>query len=214
MIKAIIWDFDGTLVDTAPLILILLKKTLKEFNKEIPSDKVLRSTIGLLLKDAFIFLGLSEEEAVAASARYRELYFLEDLSIMKEFPEVTPTLEYFTQNGIVMSMATSRGEKSLTPILEINNLKRFFDPIITASNNLPPKPAPDQVLAVLDKIGIAPENVLVVGDTTFDINMGKSAGCHTCAVTYGNHPRKLLEEAKPDFIVDNFKDIKFVIDSL
>lgn len=206
--NAIIFDFDGTIADTAPGIVHTMKATFLRMGKPVPTEEAMRQTIGIPLGKALQMLNnLTEEETKTAVETYSELFMTHEVGRTTIFPNVFETLSYFKNKGIKMAIATSRNVESLEIILEKNNLSGFFEQMVTNNDHLTPKPAPDMVLTLLDRMGISEKETLVVGDTTFDIMMGNRANCHTCAVTYGNHTRKQLATAKPDYIINSFDEL-------
>lgn len=114
-------------------------------------------------------------------------------------------------SGIRLAIATSRGANSLGVILRNYGIYDIFDEMATSSDNYEPKPSPEMVLKLIERLGATAAGTLVVGDTTFDLLMGKRAGCRTCGVSYGNHDRTILASASPDFIVDSFPEIKMAL---
>ena len=126
---------------------------------------------------------------------------------IRMFPGVLEMLEHLSQCGIRMAIVTSRDRLSLDLILQNNGIDKYFETEVTVDDHLTPKPAPDMVLALLERMEIRADETLVVGDTTFDIEMGNRAGCRTCAVTWGNHSRELLQSARPDMIIDDLDSI-------
>lgn len=208
MIKAILFDFDGTLADTAPGILLTMKETFRELGLDIPSDDTIRRTIGLpLVKSVKILGGLSDEEAAAGAEVYRKFFPTFEITHISMFPGVEATLKELSERGIRMAICTSRGHDSLFRILNRHNLADCFEEVVTASDNLPSKPAPDMVLTLLERMGLDADEAIVVGDTTFDIGMGSGAGCRTVAVTYGNHTPEQLESASPTWMIDDFPSL-------
>lgn len=127
---------------------------------------------------------------------------------IKLFPGVKETLLELHDAGLKLAIATSRGSNSLHTILQNYGIDGIFDEVATSSDHYEPKPSPDMVLKLLQRMGANAAEALVVGDTTFDILMGSGAGCRTCGVTYGNHGRTTLATASPDFIVDSFPEIR------
>ena len=111
-----------------------------------------------------------------------------------------------------MSFATSRNAESLETILANNDITHCFEKIVSNSDNLAPKPEPEMVLTLLRRMGVGAGETLVVGDTTFDIEMGKRAGCRCCAVTWGNHDIETLATAGPDFYIDKFSELLTILD--
>lgn len=208
MTKAVFFDFDGTLADTAPGILKTMEQTFKDMGVAIPKEEDMLSTIGLRLDLALQKLGnFSDEKAQEAAAIYRKNFVTFELGYITIFPKVKETLQVLKSRNIRMAVATSRGINSLGSICERHGIKEYFETCVTYNDNLPPKPAPDMVLALLERMNLQKDEALVVGDTTFDIEMGNRAGCKTIAVTYGNHPLPRLLEANPTYVIDTFDEI-------
>ena len=206
--KAIFFDFDGTIADTVNGILATMTATFKELNLPVPPQDAMKSTIGMLLGDALQQLGnLDDSQRVLAVKTYQRLFREVELPNTRIFPGVSQTLQTLKSRGVKMAIVTSRGIESLRLILTQNNILEYFDELVTRDNGFKPKPAPDMVNYLLQKMSLAPSDVLVVGDTTFDIDMGTAAGCKTCAVTYGNHSADRLATSKCDWMVGRFEEI-------
>ena len=206
--KAIFFDFDGTIADTVNGILATMTATFKELNLPVPPQDAMKSTIGMLLGDALQQLGnLDDTQRVLAVKTYQRLFREVELPNTRIFPGVSQTLQQLRSQGIKMAIVTSRGVESLRLILTRNNILEYFDELVTRDNGFKPKPAPDMVNYLLQKMSLTPSDVLVVGDTTFDIDMGTAAGCKTCAVTYGNHSAERLATSKCDWMVGRFEEI-------
>ena len=206
--KAIFFDFDGTIADTVNGILATMTATFKELNLPVPPQDAMKSTIGMLLGDALQQLGnLDDTQRVLAVKTYQRLFREVELPNTRIFPGVSQTLQTLKSRGVKMAIVTSRGIESLRLILTQNNILEYFDELVTRDNGFKPKPAPDMVNYLLQKMNLAPSDVLVVGDTTFDIDMGTAAGCKTCAVTYGNHSAERLKASKCDWMVGRFEEI-------
>jgi phosphoglycolate phosphatase len=206
--KAIFFDFDGTIADTVNGILATMTATFKELNLPVPPQDAMKSTIGMLLGDALQQLGnLDDSQRVLAVKTYQRLFREVELPNTRIFPGVSQTLQTLKSRGVKMAIVTSRGIESLRLILTQNNILEYFDELVTRDNGFKPKPAPDMVNYLLQKMSLAPSDVLVVGDTTFDIDMGTAAGCKTCAVTYGNHSAERLATSKCDWMVGRFEEI-------
>ncbi len=206
MPKAILFDFDGTLANTAPGIVLTMQKTFEEMKQSIPSEEAIRKTIGLPLQECVRILGdFDDRVAAAGAAVYRCLFPIYEIDHISIFPEVPETLAALAERGIRMAICTSRNKFSLDSILQRHHLEQYFETIITAdTHQLRPKPAPDMVLVLLERMGLQAAETMVVGDTTFDIEMGNSALCPTVAVTYGNHTRQQLLTAHPTHLIDHF----------
>lgn len=206
--KNIVFDFDGTLADTEKGIIAAEKMMLEEFGLPVTSEAQMRSAIGLPLGKALQVGGNVPEELLdRACERYHELFFICAPKHIRLFDGVRETLDELRARGVRMAIATSRGTDSLNWILDILDLGKYFDTRVTASDVTGHKPLPDSVLLILERMGWDAADTLVVGDTTYDILMGKSAGCSTLGVTYGNHSREKLIAANPTFLSDRFDEI-------
>ena len=208
MTKAFLFDFDGTLADTAPGIVLTMKGTFRQLGLKVPEDESIRQTIGLPLADSIRLLGnLPDEEVEVGVQTYRRLFPTFELTHIKMFPSVAETILELRRRGIRLAICTSRGRNSLESILSRYGLWDCFEAVVTASDKFPSKPAPDMVLSLLERMGLEPDDVFVVGDTTFDVMMGSSARCRTIAVTYGNHSLEQLSSAHPTHMIDCFPEI-------
>lgn len=208
MIKAILFDFDGTLVNSAPGIVKTMEQVFTEMNVEVPTEEAMRATIGLPLRLALKELGhLDDKRADDATELYRALFPVYEVGYVTVFPDVTETLMSLKEKGIRMAVVTSRDTVSLKLIADRRELTPFFETYVTGADGFLPKPAPDMVLELLKRMKLKEDEVLVVGDTTFDIDMGNSAGCKTVAVTYGNHSRERLMDSNHTFVIDRFSKL-------
>ncbi len=210
--KAILFDFDGTIADTAAGIVATMKETFKEMSLPIPADEEMLATIGIPLYDALKMLNhLDDDGAQLATKTYERLFPKFEATVVKIFPGVKDTLEWLASQGYRMAIVTSRNLASLDMIMDRHGINKYFETKITATDKLTPKPAPDMVNALLQRMHLSKEEAIVVGDTSFDIDMGNNAGCRTVAVTYGNHPKERLMASKPTYMIDSFIELKDVL---
>ena len=220
--KYIIFDFDGTIGDSQSLIVKTLQDTMRARKLEVKSDEACAKTIGLRLDEAFVALfGMSAEEGMECAATYREI-FLDNKKtmIVQPFPHVIETLRELHRRGYILGMASSRNHCSLDGYVKQMQLEDIFSSIVAGDDVEHVKPAPDMVFMALGEMkGMKNpvtsaeagdvedmlDEVLVVGDMTFDVDMAHNAGCKACAVTYGNGTREQLASA--EFIIDDFAEL-------
>ena len=220
--KYIIFDFDGTIGDSQSLIVKTLQDTMRARKLEVKSEEACAKTIGLRLDEAFVSLfGMSDEEGMECAATYREI-FLDNKKTMsvQPFPHVIETLRALHRQGYVLGMASSRNHCSLDGYVKQMQLENIFSSIVAGDDVEHVKPAPDMVFMALGEmkgmknpVTLAEsgdvedllDEVLVVGDMTFDVDMAHNAGCKACAVTYGNGTREQLASA--EFIIDDFAEL-------
>lgn len=209
MKKLIILDFDGTIADTRPVILNTFHRTLDAMDMPQHSDEEIAATIGLPLLKAFPVLEpMDEEKAALCTETYRRIF--EDVNAeigVPMFQHVADTLRLLHSKGCTLTIATSRGYKSVVDFIKGFNLDDIINFIIAAEDVKHAKPDAEPVTKTLKHYGLKANEAVVIGDTHFDILMGRNAGCMTIGVTYGNGTRESLIEAGADAVVDDFAAI-------
>lgn len=206
-IRIMILDFDGTLGDTAGVIVKTMQATIKELGLPSRSDEQCAAMIGLrLIEIPPILFPECELDGEYYASTYRRLFhdFNTDGAV-ELYPNVLETLVELKKRGIILTIASSRSKASLTEYVSALGLESVISFVLGADDVKDGKPAPEAVNRTLEKFGFLPEEALVVGDTTFDIQMGKAAGTRTCGVTYGNGSIESLADA--DRIIDDFGEL-------
>ena len=211
MIKYLVFDFDGTLADTTEGILQTTRATFARMGLPIPSDADIRLGIGLPLKGSLHTAGVPDDRLDEGSDIYHEIFYEIAPKHINIYPGVRESLEMLAAKGLRMGIATSRTEHSLVMLLEEHGIRQYFEILGSVGCVERPKPAPDLVRWVLERFGADPSEAMVIGDTTYDIQMGTAAGCRTCAVSYGNHSVERLLTASPDHIVADLWDLVALI---
>ena len=214
MIRNVIFDFDGTLADTTQGIIRCTQATLEEMDLPVASAERIQATIGLPLRECFERgTDTPAERLDEAVATYRRLFNGIAVPVTVLYDGVAPTLRLLQERGLRLSIATSRGHASLVMLLEKLGIREHFCELAATDAVAHPTPAPDLALLLMERTGARPGETLVVGDTVFDIRMGRSAGCRTCGVTFGNQTRAQLATAQPDWIIDRFPALTEVLDA-
>jgi len=211
MARIAIFDFDGTLGDTKSMIVGIFHKTVAQLGLEPRSDEEYAATIGLPLKEAFLRLyDIGEDAAAAYTDAFRNIEISRPL-VVPSFPHVKETLDRLRDRGVVLTIATSRRRQSLIEFLENMGLSDYFSYLVSSIDVERSKPAPDMVLKTLGALNADADDAIVIGDTSYDIEMGRSAGATTVGVTYGIGSRAELIEARADFLVDDFELLEYII---
>lgn len=208
-VKLLILDFDGTVGDSRSLIIKTMMATVKEMQLAPHTEDECAATIGLPLAECFRHLEpMSEEKAEKCCEVYRRIFDENNVpGAVTLFPEVMETLTAFHAQGGIITFASSRHSNTLSAYVRDLGLESMTSMVLGADSVSKAKPDPEPVLMTLRQFGVAPEEALVVGDSRFDILMGKRAGVRSVGVTYGNGTREELQEAGADLLVDNFSDI-------
>ena len=210
MIRLIIFDFDGTLGDTRRNIVTTMQMTIRETGLSARTDHECASTIGLPLDGCFeaLYPDESKETILLCTDTYRRI-FQENLQTMKPqvFPKVRETLLALKEQGLTLTIASSRWHKSLSELTHDLQIAEYISYLVGADDVVKAKPDPEPVLKTLSAMGFKASEALVVGDMNVDILMGRNAGAKTCGVTYGNGTKQELEEAGADYLIDSIDEL-------
>jgi phosphoglycolate phosphatase len=204
-LKLIIFDLDGTLVDTVQDITDALNYAMKPYDIK---NLTVRDTM------AMVGEGISRliEKALPAEKRHLKddviKRFLEYYSghladKSRGYPHVKETLENLT--NFKKAVISNKREDLSKRLLEELGLSEYFYLIIGSDTAGERKPSAIPIFYVISKLGVSPEESIIVGDSTFDIEAGKKAGIKTVAVTYGYRPMEFLTGA--DYIIDDIREL-------
>ena len=209
--RLVIFDVDGTLVDSQRSILAAMAHAFEAQGHAPPPEPEVLAVVGLSLLEAMRALAphLPEAEAHALAGRYRERFTAERASGGSEaeaplYPGARAALERLAgRDGVLMGVATGKARPGLEHILASHDLRGFFATTQTADAH-PSKPHPSMLRAALAETGCGADLGVMVGDTEFDVAMGRAAGFATVAVAWGYHPRARLEAAGADMVIETF----------
>ena len=185
-IKLIILDFDGTLADTQPLILDSMQSTIRELRLPARTDAECQAMIGLPLKECFMrLLPIDDAMGDRCAEVYRRLFDEKNhAGVVTLFPHVMETLRKLHDRGLLLAICSSRGRPTLEGFVRTFRLEPYVSMVVSANDVQHGKPHPEPVQLILDGLAVAAADTLVVGDASYDIMMGRAAGCRTCGVTY------------------------------
>lgn len=208
-VHCLVLDFDGTIGDTNALIVRTMQATMRELQLPVKDAATCSTTIGLPLEKCFsTILPITEEEAEHCATVYRRIFAQGNTpGAVKPFPHVVSTLHSLHEQGITLAIASSRRHETLDGYVQDMGLTSMVSLVIGADDVAKAKPDPEPVLMALSRLGFTPEETVVVGDMSYDILMGRNAGCHTVGVTYGNGAREELLQAGADRVIDDFRDL-------
>ena len=175
-IKNIIWDFDGTIMDTYPAIATSTFNVAQKNNIDITYDEILRMT-KITLRYALEYISdISSIPYEKVFQEYLQEYDKFDISTLTLFPFVKEVLEYVIQHGGKNYINTHRGKESLIEHLEGKGITSLFTYIVSGDYKFRRKPEPDSFLFLKEKFNLNPSDTIVVGDRLLDVQAGYSAG--------------------------------------
>ena len=210
-IKAVLLDFDGTLANTTDVIVQTMYATIRELNLPERTYEECIATIGLKLpavqKALFPDIDI---EADAYEKTYRRLFNIYNADgAVKVYPNVLETLEELKRRGMLLTIASSRSHRTLDDFVRNLGLSDTITYVIGGEDVTKGKPDPQAVNMTLAQFNISADEAIVVGDTHFDIDMGRNAGTKTCGVTYGNGTRESMSNA--DWLIDDFSELLSIL---
>jgi pseudouridine-5'-phosphate glycosidase len=210
--RAVIFDLDGTLIDTPRAIVETFAATFAAMGVTARDPAVIRATIGLPLERAFsqlLEVSLDDDRVAHCVERYqvlfRELILPQARSLI--FPGVAEGLETLRGQGFALAVATSKFYASADALLRAAGLREHFSVVVGADQVTQPKPAPEMGRLIMDRLGVSAERAVMVGDTTHDLLMASAAGMRSVAVTYGIHSVQELRSSAPTWMADTFHDV-------
>jgi phosphoglycolate phosphatase len=196
--QLMIFDWDGTLLDSIATIIACTQATLEELGQPRVEDEVIRGAIGLGLRETVnrFSPGCDDELYGRIVEVYRRLWFEDFIYHPELFPGSREVLEHLHQEGYLLAVATAKSRRGLDQDLEATGLGSFFDATRTV-DEARSKPHPQMILDTLEELGVAASRTLMVGDTSHDMLMARNAGTDGAAVLTGSHGRSELAEASP-----------------
>jgi phosphoglycolate phosphatase len=213
-IRAIIFDFDGTLADTRRPIMQCFWEVLINLNIPLPPNLSANEFFCQTLEDSLRSIdGMSEDQMHGAMKHFNSRYPEIAKRTAKLFPHVSNTLRSLKKSGLSLGIATNESRRNLNKLVEKLKIGTFIHQSVCHDEVLQSKPSPDMALKTLRAFGVEPRDALVVGDSILDIDMGKAAGCRTCAVTHGVHTLAELASHTPNWVIDEISDLLHIVAS-
>jgi pyrophosphatase PpaX len=206
-IRAVLFDFDGTLADSTELIMHSFRHTMRVHLGVSPPDEEWLSGFGTPLDTQIARFARSAAEHREMLATYRAYQGEHYDTLLRPFDGATEMVARLAQRGVPMAIVTSRYRRSTLRGMELCGILDHFAVVVTPEDVREPKPHPEPVLRALDRLGVAAGEAVFVGDSPHDIVAGQRAGTWTAAALWGPFPRSVLESTRPDFLLDAQEEI-------
>lgn len=194
----IIFDWDGTLIDSIDWIVHCLQTAAKQCDCTIPEQQAAKDVIGLSIRNACIklFPGVDEETLTQLTVCYQQTYFSRQLSRADLFPGVYEMLVELKQAGYRLAVATGKTRTGLQEALQATNTEDLFC-VTRCSDETASKPDPLMLHQIMQHTQAPTERCLMVGDSTHDLQMALNAQISAIAVSCGAHPEDILQQYSP-----------------
>ncbi|HEX8210659.1 MAG TPA: HAD-IA family hydrolase [Longimicrobium sp.] len=206
-IRAVLYDFDGTLADSTELIMQCYRHTMTTHLGECPPDEEWLSGFGTPLADQIARFARTPDETGAMLDTYRDHQDSLLQTALRPYPGAEEVLSELQRRGVPLAIVTSRLRHATLRGLDICGLSRHFEVIITPEDVRNAKPDPEPVLLALERLGVPAAEALFVGDSPHDVAAGRAAGTRTAGVLWGPFPRRTLEEAGADFLLQRQDEV-------
>lgn len=200
----LVFDWDGTLADSAQIIVDALQWASREAGAPVPDDTSARGVIGLGLPEALkqLFPKLDDTIRQRVGEGYRH-HFTTNEHQVSLFAGVEAALREYADAGFMLAVATGKGRGGLNRAMELSGLGPLFHATRCVDECFS-KPHPQMLEEIMDELGVMPERALMIGDSSFDLQMARNAGISALGVSYGAQPEELLLRHEPIACFDSF----------
>lgn len=204
----VVFDWDGTLVDSEHHIVASLTHASAQSGLAALSHDEFKSIIGLGLREAILALypGLPEAMIEPYRKHYSEFYFSKPTGPNDLFRDTIATLDALKQKGVTLAVATGKSRNGLERALSSTGLAPYFAATRCADETRS-KPHPLMLQQIATELGSSPEDMVMVGDSSFDLDMARQFGAASIGVSYGVHDRQILERCQPRKIIDSLSEL-------
>lgn len=212
--KLVIFDFDGTLVDSAPGIHATANAMAKLYGEPPVSMKKVTREVGTGLDNfiAGIFPAQTKKYSMKSMIKtYRRIYDNKFMTGLIIFPEVKETLDYLHKKGIKLAVVSNKLKRYVVDINRRVGIQKYFDVVLGSADVKRKKPDPYPINLLVKKYGVSRDETMLVGDSKYDMEAGHRAGVHKFFLTYGYAVKKEVEKFRPDSVSGRFGDIKKLV---
>lgn len=207
-IHTILFDLDGTLIDTNELIIASFLYTFEHFQLPITREETL-SFIGPSLKDTFDKVDPARSEEMIQVYRDHNLHHHDNY--VEAYPHVVETLKRLKETNIKLGIVTTKMRPGANMGLKLVGLEELFDTVITLGEVTHAKPHPEPIIKAMNELDANVSSTLMVGDNSHDIEAGQNAGVRTAGVAWSIKGRETLAKLNPTFMLEDIRDLHTIV---
>jgi pyrophosphatase PpaX len=209
-IDTLLFDLDGTLIDTNELIVSSYLHTLDQYLPGKFKRQDVLPFMGPTLRE--VFEGIDSQRADEMIRTYREYNISNHDRLVTEFEGVYETIRSLSENGYKLAVVTTKLADTAKMGLKLTGLDKYFPILIALDDVEKAKPDPEPIFKALDKLGSKPETAIMVGDNHHDVLAGKNAGTKTAGVAWTLKGREHLAAYDPDYMLDQMPDLLSILE--
>lgn len=203
--STLIFDLDGTLLDTLPDLVALTNGTLQEMGFPPRTTEEIHSFVGNGIQ-ALIYQAIPEtatpDQAEAAMQRWKELYPIAGNKLTRPYPHIPETLAALKQQGIRLGVLSNKFDQGVHDVIT-TYLPGYFEVMHGEREDIPRKPDPTGLLRTIKELGSTPEETAYVGDSGVDVAVARNAGVFSIGVDWGYHSAEKLSEERADVVISD-----------
>ncbi len=209
MYKLAIFDFDGTLVDSTPGIVDVMRVVIDEYKFDEEMLDTWSNLVGVPLprQMEIILPGRDGDFHFEVAERYRAIYDGMAIEICPPFPHMMAMLEELQSKGVIVTIASSKRSHLVRVVLDHHDIAHHFKLVVGAQDVENHKPHPESVHHTLKHLAIDAEHAVVIGDSSYDLDMARNAGVDAIGVTTGIHDKETLSKSEPRHIVNGLEEV-------
>jgi phosphoglycolate phosphatase len=207
--KLIIFDWDGTLMDSVARIVSSMQAAAKQCQLTIPTQEQVKDIIGLSLPKALgvLFPKGSNDQLTNMLEQYKYQYVEGNNPPSPLFDNALLLLDALKGENKLLAVATGKARQGLQRVFSVTDTEHYFHASRCADEALS-KPDPQMVLSLLEELNVLPEHAVMIGDTSYDMEMAQSAGVDRIGITLGVHERDILNRYQPKAVVDSLAELQ------
>lgn len=207
-IQTVLFDLDGTILDSNELINASFAYTFKQYGYSFTKEEIIDFN-GPPLRESFAKVDPNQSEAMIQT--YRAFNLAKHEEYIKLFPNVIETLDQLKKHEIDVGIVTSKMRNSVNVGMEMTGLHRYFETIVTIDDIVHSKPHPESVIKAMEELNGEAHTTVMVGDNYHDIVAGQHAGVKTAGVAWSSKGEAFLASYKPTYMLQDMKDLLEIV---
>lgn len=210
--KLVIFDWDGTVMDSIERIVSAMRSAAADVGFQVPEPDAVKNIIGLSLPVAIqtLFPHSDEKQVLALKNSYKHFYVNVDNTPTPIFDFAIDLFQLLIEQGKVLAVATGKAREGLERVWQDTKTGEYFNSSRCAYE-CESKPHPQMLEQIMAELNVSPEETLMIGDTTYDLEMAQRAGVDSIGVTFGVHNTEQLQPFAPKAIVSCYKELKALL---